>query len=76
MKEGLTMTYTEFRAIEIGDKVKNGSNARTRTVTFVYDDPCGARIINTSKIRGCTKSIDNLDAAANSHYSNWRVVTA
>lgn len=65
------MTSIEFKAIKVGDKVKSGHKARTRTITYVFDDPCGARILTTSKIQGCTKSIDNLDWNSDSHYSKW-----
>ena len=67
------MTLTEFQAIKVGDKVKAGYKARVRTITYVYDDPCGARILSTSAIKGCTKRVTNLDWNDDDHYSKWRV---
>jgi hypothetical protein len=67
------MTRTEFMELKVGDRVKANLTARTRTVTYVYDDPSTARVISLSAIQGCTKSIDNLDYDASSHYTNWRL---
>lgn len=67
------MTQVEFKAIKIGDKVRNGIRSIRRTVDHVYDDQSGARIIHTRQVRGCSKTIDNLDTTLESHYSNWRV---
>lgn len=67
------MTRDEFKAIKIGDKVRNGTRSIRRTVDHVYDHPSGARIVHTRQVRGSSKTIDNLDATLESHYSNWKV---
>jgi hypothetical protein len=66
-----TMTFEAFKAIKIGDKIATRFGARTRKVTFVYDDPTGARIVNLSAINGCTASITNMDSTGPNdfHYS-------
>jgi hypothetical protein len=56
------MTHEAFKALEVGDKVATRYGARTRKVTFVYDDPSGARIVSLSPINGCTASVTNLDS--------------
>lgn len=67
------MTLDQFNALGHGDRVKPSSTGRPRRVAYVYNDPCGARIISLTPIQGCTKSIDNLDYNSPSHYSNWRL---
>ena len=54
------MTHEAFKSIKVGDKVATRFGARTRKVTYVYDDPSGARIISLSAIQGCTASVSNL----------------
>ena len=67
------MTHAEFKAIKIGDRVRNGARSIRRTVDHIYDHPSGARIIHTQQVRGSSKTIDNLDMTPESHYSNWTV---
>lgn len=69
------MTKDEFMGLRIGSRVKANLNAKSRSVTYVYDDPSGARIVSLSAIQGCTKSITNLDYGAPDHYVNWRLVS-
>jgi hypothetical protein len=67
------VTKEEFLTLKVGARVKASHSARPRTVTYVYDDPSGGRVVSLSAIQGCTKSITNLDYGAADHYVNWRL---
>ena len=67
------MNNIEFHSLKVGDKVKNGINARSRTIEYIYDDPNGARIVNCSRIQNCSKSFDNLQFGSDSYYTEWRL---
>ena len=66
------MKLDTFKWLTVGKKVATCYGARTRTVTHVYDDPSGARILSLSAINGCTASITNLETQTGPneyHYS-------
>ncbi len=67
------MTKEEFAGLKVGDRVKASYTAKPRSVTYIYDDPSGARVVSLSAIQGCTKSITNLSYGAPDHYVNWRL---
>lgn len=69
------MTREQFFSLKVGDKVKLGHRAKTRTVTSVFNDRgwSGAFIVQLSAINGCAKSVNNMvgnDLKSAWHYSD------
>jgi hypothetical protein len=75
-REPLKMTREAFKSIKVGDMVATRFGARTRKVTYIYDDPSGVHIISLSAIQGCTASVSNLTTQSGPndyHYSGSAV---